>query len=208
MTLLTRLTGLTGRWPASQAQLSRRPFPHFSIRSPGSGGPGVAQPPNAPARVWLPSLAVLGVVLVLAQIVPGLFLRLLGAPSAWLASLWLGGPMLADPDGYWILNARQAVHVTNACNGAGFFALLCALTVPYWHRGSNPARCGLLIAAPIAGAILANSARIIAVWYAARVTALLAIPAWAGTIHYISGLLVFFLFLVAYHISMERIHHE
>jgi exosortase/archaeosortase family protein len=179
-----------------------------SIGSPGSGGPEAAQPPNAPARAWLPSLVVLVVVLVLAQTLPGAFLRLLGAPSAWLASLWLGGPLAVDVEGYWILHARQAVHVTNACNGAGFFALLLALTVPHWHRGSNPARCGLLIAAPIAGAILANSFRIIAVWYAARVTALLAIPAWAGAIHYISGLLVFFLFLVAYHISMERIYHE
>ncbi len=33
MTVLTRLTVLTGRWPAAQAQLSRRPFPHLSIRS-------------------------------------------------------------------------------------------------------------------------------------------------------------------------------
>jgi exosortase/archaeosortase family protein len=147
-------------------------------------------------------------VLILAQAFPGFFLRLLGAPSGWIASLWLGGPFVADVDGYWILNARQAVHITNACNGSGFFALLLALTVPYWRRGAFGRKRCLSIAAPYIGAVMANSARMVAVWYAARAASVLAMPAWAGTIHYISGLLVFFLFLVAYHISMERIHND
>jgi len=218
VTLLTWLTGLTKVRPALQTRDRRFVFPHLSIRSIGSirSHASVAQdavlPPSAPTQSWLPSAVVLVVLLLLAQVVPGLFLRMLGGPSAWLASLWLGGPLVADPDGYWILHARLDVHVTNACNGAGFFALLGALTAPHWHRQltgwPDAGHRALLIAAPYVGAIAANSIRIIAVWYAARATALLAIPAWSGTIHYSSGLLVFFLFLVGYHIRMERMHHE
>ncbi len=218
MTVLTRLTAWTGKLSASQTGAGHRPFLDPSIRSTGSTGSlgcaaqETAQPPGTPAQAWLVSVLVLGAGLLLAHLAPDVFLRLLGVPAAWLASLWLRGPLVFDVDGYWILNARQAVHVTNACNGAGFFALLSALTVPYWRRGlSRRAGCMqgcLLLTAPYTGAVLANGVRIIVVWYAAHVTHVLAIPAWAATIHYISGLLVFFLFLVGYHICMERIYHE
>jgi len=170
------------------------------------------QPPGASVQAWLPAALALAALLLSGHLAPALFLHLLGLPSAWLASLWLGAPLSVAPGCYWIPDPQQAIQVTTSCNASGFFALLMALTVPCILQKVRKMRAfghaSLLFAAPFAVAIVANSVRIITAWYAARATTLLDIPAWHGTIHYVSGLLVFFVFLVGYHIIMERIQHD
>lgn len=159
----------------------------------------------------LVSLSVLLLMLLFGQLAPDFFLYALGYPSAWLASIWLGAPLLPDANGWVIGHSTLAIHVTAACNGAGFFALLVALAAgklagSSWR--SRIKRTPFWLPALAAGAIVANSSRLIMAWGAALAVRAWATPRFEAAAHYAAGLIVFFVFLVLYHYLIERTPYE
>jgi exosortase/archaeosortase family protein len=164
-----------------------------------------------PAR-WVICGAVLAVLLVAGGCFPGFFLFAIGYPSAWLTSFWMHAPLASTVDGWLIAPAGLGVHVTIACNGAGFFALLSALAVarrPAWRpAGRALVRIVAGLTLVWAVAVLANAARLVVVRYAALGVHGLGVPRLAAAAHYGAGLVVFFVVLVAFHFLLERIPCE
>jgi len=159
-----------------------------------------------PARPVMLCAVWLALLLPLSAVAAAFWRLFLTAPSARLAGLLMGAPCTPTPEGYLLTAAPPVVHVTQACSGAGFFLLLLALAgatlIPTLTR-QNLLRFARYVPVIYAAAVLANACRIVAGWHAGRVArAVLPVHYHAG-IHLYTGALVFFVFLVGFHIVIR-----
>jgi exosortase/archaeosortase family protein len=125
-------------------------------------------------------------------------------PAAVLAAPFLGVPCAMEPDACVLANPHRPVRVTSACSAAGFFVLLVSLFAAMVVSGPASRRAWLVAVvspAAYAGAVAANAARIVLVWWADMAAAVWLPPAMGPGVHYGAGLAVFLAATIAAYAS-------
>ncbi|MFA5261868.1 MAG: hypothetical protein WC450_11635, partial [Candidatus Omnitrophota bacterium] len=107
-----------------------------------------------------------------------LIYNLFAYPSAWLTAVFHGtGMAAADGGDIWILLSPRPIHVTPACSGFGFFALLGVYTLLFMIRRRSrpfPGKAILVvIPAVYLTTIFANAARMTCAYHVACLSRML-----------------------------------
>lgn len=133
----------------------------------------------------------------LALLWPSLKMQLFCGPSAMLASLFLGTPIVGSVDAFLLPHGTLDIRVLESCSGFDFFALLSAiLSAMAVGRAKRPVmRLVLLVPVCWAIALLANSVRIISAVQVHLLADVLPRSLSPSAAHTIVGVSVFILFL-------------
>jgi len=160
-------------------------------------------------KAVLTALVTFAIATAAAYLFPSVELQVFARTTAEIAGLLSGAPAITTPDGWLLPFQHQALLISEACSGAGFFIMLASLLA--WHLAK---RWGRVLPALVVGlsasfalAMGINALRVLSLSQAHRWLIPLLPETYAHVAHLMVGVAVFLPALIALNTAFEIYGH-